>query len=180
MNIRGIYISLRRMMPSEERRNADKIISDTVIGGPQWQKAETVCLYMSMPDEVDTKPLLAAALNAEKAVVFPRVEGKTLVLQRVASIKDFTRGTYHILEPKKSCKISSPDMVDLFIVPGVAFDRNANRLGRGNGYYDRLLAGNRAVKIGLAYETQVIAELAVTSYDVPMTMVVTEEEIYAS
>lgn len=175
--MRALFTALRRLMQPQEKQKADDSISCSVLALPQWQKAETVCLYMSMPDEVDTKPLLAAALNAEKTVVSPRVEGKTLVLQKVASVKDFIHGTYHILEPKKSCKIISPDTVDLFIVPGVAFDQNANRLGRGFGYYDRLLAGNRAVKIGLAYEAQVIAELAATSYDVPMTMVVTEEQI---
>lgn len=141
----------------------------------QWMKAEIICLYMSTPEEVDTKPLLAAALMEKKQVVFPRVEREQLVLHEIRSIKDFTRGAYQILEPKKKTPVVDPKSVDLFIVPGIVFDRNGNRLGWGKGYYDRLLSGIDAPKIGLAYACQVIEELPRSSYDVPMTMVVTEK-----
>ena len=136
-----------------------------------------MCLYFSLPDEVDTKPLLAAALTVEKIVVFPRVDGERLVLHRMRSIADFTRGAYQILEPKKSTQIIDPKSVDLFIVPGVAFDRNLYRLGHGKGFYDRLLKNITAAKIGLAYAFQLLAEVPHTSYDVPMTIVMTEEEM---
>ena len=156
------------------------MITDKVLVLPEWKKANTVCLYFSLPNEVDTKPLLAAALNDGKRVVFPRVEGKQLVLHQITSIMNFTRGAYSILEPKKSTPIVDPKSVDLFIVPGVMFDHNGNRRGHGVGYYDRLLAGIDAPKIGLAYEIQVVAELRPKSYDVPMTMVITEKRVYAS
>ena len=68
---------------------------------------------------------------------------------------------------------------DLYIVPGLAFDRKGNRLGRGRGYYDRLLSGVAAPKIGLAFDIQVVAEVPCSSYDVPMDMVITERGIYA-
>lgn len=155
--------------------SADYIICTKVIERPEWKKADTICLYFSQPNEVDTKPLLAAALNAEKTVVFPRIEKDTLILHHVVSIKDFVRGKYNILEPKKSTPIVKTASVDLFIVPGVAFDQNGNRMGHGKGYYDRLLAGIDAPKIGLAYSFQIVAQLPRSSYDVPMTMVVTEK-----
>jgi len=155
--------------------NADYIICAKIMALPEWKKAGTVCLYFSQSHEVDTKPLLAAALTAEKTVVFPRIEKDVLILHRVVSIKDFVRGKYNILEPKKSTPVVSPTVVDLFIVPGVAFDEDGYRIGHGRGYYDRLLAGLAAPKIGLAYACQVIEELPHSSYDVPMTMVVTEK-----
>lgn len=142
---------------------------------PQWRKAETICLYMSTPEEVDTKPLLAAALTEKKQVVFPRIEKEKLVLHYITSIKDFVKGKYRILEPKKTTAVVDPKSVDLFIVPGIVFDRDGYRLGWGKGYYDKLLASTDAPKIGLAYACQVIAELPHTSYDVPMTMIVTEK-----
>ena len=142
---------------------------------PQWMKAEIICLYMSTPDEVDTKPLLAEALTDGIRVVFPRIEKEKLILHHITSIKDFVKGKYRILEPKKTTAVIDPKSVDLFIVPGIVFDRKGYRLGHGKGYYDRLLAGIDAPKIGLAYACQVIAELPHTSYDVPMTMVVTEK-----
>lgn len=162
-------------MPPEEKQKADRIICDNVMVLPEWRKATIVCLYMSTADEVDTKPLLAAALNAEKIVVCPRVEQEKLLLHQIRSVGDFTGGAYHILEPKKSIPLVDPASVDLFIVPGVAFDLNGYRLGHGKGYYDRLLAGISVSILGLAYEIQMVAEVPHTSYDVPMTAVVTEK-----
>jgi 5-formyltetrahydrofolate cyclo-ligase len=156
-------------------QSADYIICTKVMERQEWKTASTVCLYFSRPDEVDTKPLLAAALTAEKTVAFPRIKGCDLVLHRITSITDFTRGRFGILEPKASCQLVNLSTVDLFIVPGVAFDRQGYRLGHGKGYYDRLLAGIDAPKIGLAYEYQLVAQLPRSSYDVPMTMVVTEK-----
>ena len=161
-------------------QKADYTIYQKVIERPEWKKAETVCLYFSLVREVDTKPLLAAALTMEKTVVFPRVEKNILALHRIRSVKDFTRGTFQILEPMKSIPVIDPASVDLFIVPGVAFDPNGNRLGRGKGFYDRLLAGVIVPKIGLAYEMQMVAKVPHSSYDVPMTLVITEEGTYAS
>ncbi|MCX6792347.1 MAG: 5-formyltetrahydrofolate cyclo-ligase [Candidatus Gottesmanbacteria bacterium] len=173
--LRKLYVSLRRIIPAAERMKADQKITDSVMARTEWKKAEIICLYMSTPDEVDTKPLLAAALNAGKTIVFPRVENGQLVLHRIISVTDFTRGVYQILEPKKSTPIVDAASVDLFIVPGIVFDREGNRLGHGKGYYDRLLKGIDAPKIGLAYAMQMVAQVAHTSYDVPMTMVVTEK-----
>jgi len=173
--MRKLFLSLRRCIPAEEKRRADQIICSRVIARAQWMKAEIICLYMSTPEEVDTKPLLAAALTEKKQVVFPRIEKEKLVLHYITSIKDFVKGKYRILEPKKSTSVVDPKSVDLFIVPGIVFDRDGYRLGWGKGYYDRLLSGIDAPKIGLAYAVQVIEELPRSSYDVPMTMVVTEK-----
>ncbi len=173
--LRKLYESLRHMIPAAERVKADQKITDCVMGRPEWKNAETICLYMSTPDEVDTKLLLATALNAGKTVVFPRVEDDRLILHKVQSVGDFTRGSYQILEPKKSNPIVDPKSVDVYIVPGIVFDKDGFRLGYGKGYYDRLLAGISAPKIGLAYAVQTVAEVAHTSYDVPVTTVVTEK-----
>lgn len=175
MNIRDIFLTLRRLMPAKERRKADQKIADDVVSREEWKTAEIICLYMSTPDEVDTKPLLAAGLNAGKTIVFPRIEYNTVILHCVRSVTDFTRGAYQILEPKKSTPVIDPASVDLFIVPGIVFDTNGYRLGHGKGYYDRLLTGISAPKIGLAYAMQMVAEVSHTSYDVPMTTVVTEK-----
>jgi 5-formyltetrahydrofolate cyclo-ligase len=175
MNIRDIFFLLRHMMPAEDRIKADRKITDSVLTKPEWKKAETVCLYMSTPDEVDTKPLLAAALSAGKTVVFPSIERDELVLHQIRSIRDFTPGVYRILEPKKTTPRVDTKSVDLCIVPGIVFDQDGYRLGHGKGYYDRLLSRVSAPKFGLAYEIQMVAKLDHTSYDVPMTVVVTEK-----
>lgn len=160
-------------------KNADYAICTTVLKLNEWMSSETICLYFSRPDEVDTTPLLARGLTDNKRMVFPRMENEILILHEIHSIKDFVKGRYQILEPKKTTGIISPRSVDLFIVPGRIFDENCNRIGRGKGYYDRLLSGVSVPKIGLAYEFQIVAWLPHSSYDVPMTKVISEEKIYA-
>ena len=162
------------------RMNDDQGISDTVTSLSEWKEARIVCLYFSLSDEVDTKPLLAAALTERKIVVFPRVAGTTLELHHITSVKEFSLGSFKIFEPKKSTPVVNPKSVDLFIVPGVLFDQHGNRKGHGTGYYDRLLNNISVPKIGLAYSQHVVAELKPTSYDVSMTMVITEKGVYAS
>ena len=80
----------------------------------------------------------------------------------------------HVVKPEEANQTT----IDLYIVPGVAFDKNGNRLGRGRGYYDRLLANVTVPKIGLAFEIQMVAQVPTTSYDVPMTVVVTEKATF--
>lgn len=70
------------------------------------------------------------------------------------------------------------EKIDLFIIPGVAFDKNGNRLGRGRGFYDKLLAGKNTVKIGLAFEKQIVDTVPRTDHDIQMDFVVTERGVY--
>ncbi len=172
--------NLKKLVNSDDRTNYGQLAAQSIVALTQWEAAKTVCLFVSRRDEIDMKFLLAEALNAHKTAVLPRVEKSGLVLHRISSIKDLVRGAYEILEPKKSCQIIRAAVVDLFIVPGIAFDRSGNRIGRGKGYYDKLLVGTNAPKIGLAYSFQVLAEVPHTSYDVPMTMIVTEREVMNS
>lgn len=141
--LRKTMTARRRNFSGNKRVHADARIADRVKSLPEWKRAHTVCVYVSLPNEVDTKALI---LESGKKIVYP----------------DRTDG----------------EKIDIFIVPGVAFDRMGNRLGRGGGYYDKLLAGVPSPKIGLAYSFQVLAEVPRTSYDVPMDMVVTEVGIY--
>lgn len=123
------------------KKDASDRITKHVIQRTEWKNAKRICIYQSLPTEVDTRMLIAIAKKQKKTICFPPTSD-----------------------------------VDLFIVPGVAFDRKGNRLGRGSGYYDRLLTGIGVPKIGLAYSFQIVAEVPHSSYDVPMTMVITEEE----
>ncbi len=139
-DLRKKMIAIRKNIPAPERTHASRLIVQKVLMLQQWQQAETVCLYESLPTEVDTKELFAEARVQKKTVVVPPAAG-----------------------------------ADLFIVPGVAFDSKGNRLGRGMGYYDSLLANVTVPKIGLAFACQLVAKIPRASYDVPMTMVITEK-----
>lgn len=86
-------------------------------------------------------------------------------------------GAFHIEEPQGD-EVCSIDDVELVIVPGVAYDRACNRVGRGKGFYDRLLADSRAAKIGVAYDFQVVDEIDVEPHDVGVDMVITDRGVY--
>ena len=85
-------------------------------------------------------------------------------------------GAFHIEEPTGDNTVS-PEEIELVVVPAVAYDRQGNRLGRGKGFYDRLLATTRATKIGVAYEFQIVDEIPCEPHDVKMDMVISQSGI---
>ncbi len=166
-------IEKRRSLRWKKRVFAHRIIHSTLLARSEWQKAETICLYISTPDEVDTRKLL----RENKSFVVPRVSGSQLVLCEVGQRDDLVEGAYGILEAKLACPTRDSSSVDVFIVPGVAFDRYGFRLGRGKGYYDRLLQGVKATKIALSYSFQIVPRLPHKKYDIPMDVVISEKEV---
>jgi 5-formyltetrahydrofolate cyclo-ligase len=110
--------------------------------------------------------------------VFPRVEGEELRFYKPTSLNAFTESSWGILEPiPEKCEAVETSAIDVFLVPGVAFDRKLFRLGRGRGFYDRTLAKSpKALKIGVAAAAQVsLTEIAHEEHDCPMDMIVTEK-----
>ncbi|HUD18962.1 MAG TPA: 5-formyltetrahydrofolate cyclo-ligase [Patescibacteria group bacterium] len=171
---KGITLANRRFTP-HERKRADDLITKRLIHIPLIINANVVCSYVSLPDEVDTKKIITALLLQKKTVVVPKVISKSVMsLYKITTLDDLAPGVFHILEPRNTGTIVPISTIDLFIVPGIAFDRQGNRLGRGRGYYDRLLRDIAVPKIGLAYDFQVIAEVPHSSYDVRVTAIVTE------
>ena len=138
------------------------------------QRAQTVMMYCSLPDEVDTRQALRQLVDAGKQVVLPVVvDDSHMVLRRYHSDADLCEGAYHILEPMGPMFEAVND-IDVVVVPGMAFDVAGHRLGRGKGYYDRLLPQcPQAYKIGVALECQLLEELPVDPFDVPLDAVFT-------
>lgn len=168
----------RQNFSLSEKQHADDAIRDAVLSTPEIQASQVICIYVSLPDEVDTKGSIEALLKQGKTVIVPKVEpDNTITLHKITSLEDLSPGAFGILEPTKSTATIDPDDVDALIAPGVGFDRNKARLGRGKGYYDRLLAGISAPCIGLAYAFQILSRLPVGEYDIPMDVVITEKEI---
>jgi len=175
--LRQEMIRERKQIPAEKRVAANQAIAHSVITFPSFMEAFRVCLYLSRPEEVESWVLLEELLKTKEMVIVPKVVGDSLTLHTIASKNDLSLQSFGIWEPTENAREVSRDLVDLFIVPGVVFDRHGYRIGWGRGYYDKLLSGSIVPKIGLAYDTQVVAEVPHTSYDVPMTAVITEKEI---
>jgi 5-formyltetrahydrofolate cyclo-ligase len=141
-----------------------------------WKNAGSVLFFAPLPDELDLWPLLEAALAAGKIAALPRFNpaGKHYVACRVQNLRsEIAPGAFGIREPAARCPEIPLSRLDLILVPGVAFDWHGHRLGRGKGFYDRLLAGTRGVKCGIAFDEQMVNEVPAGPSDVHMNFILT-------
>ncbi len=139
---------------------------------PAFQKAKIILLYHSLKDEVRTHSFIEK-WKEEKTILLPVVDGDNLKLRIYKSLSDLKTGAYGIEEPT-GCLFTEYEKIDLAIIPGISFDAHGNRLGRGKGYYDRLLPNIKAYKIGICFEFQVAEEIPVEPHDTKMDLVITE------
>ena len=146
---------------------------------PQYLAARSVALYSSIQNEVGTQKLLEHALRAAKAVFYPRLSSTgSPWLFRIFSVAQLAPGRFGILEPASCAPMIDRDQESLVVfVPGVLFDSWGNRLGRGSGWYDRLLARLSGTFIGLAYEFQLVEELTAEDWDRRVHYIITEKRV---
>lgn len=131
--------------------------------------AKHILMYHSLPDELPTHSFLKKWSDRKKFYL-PRVNGVNLDILPYEESR-LELGAFHIEEPTGADCVS-PEQLELIIVPAVAYDRSGNRLGRGKGFYDRLLQTTKATKVGVAFEFQVVEEIPVEEHDVPMDIVI--------
>ena len=180
---RSEIIKQRKNINAEDRIRLSDMISDRVTGMPEYINADTVLVYADYNGEVATDKLICRALLDGKKVFAPVSDPDyTLDFYRVFAIGELEPGTYGIREPLRieylQLKDSDITHNTLCITPGSVFDRNCNRMGYGKGYYDRFFAEHEIKnRIGLAFELQIVESIETGEYDVPMTAVVTENEV---
>lgn len=159
------------------RKEKSVAICSVVLDNEAFKKASVVALYANISSEVMTESLFDEALKCRKVVLYPKVCGKGVMkFYRVYEKKDLQVGKFGILEPSTEEEFGK-DKIDLFIVPGLAFDRKMNRLGYGGGYYDRYLEGAKGIKMGLSFSSQICGKLENYPHDVKLDYIITEEEI---
>ena len=133
-------------------------------------------LYAPAADELDIWPLAQAAIGQGKNVAIPRYEAAADSYE-ACRIKDLTQdlspGRYGIREPREKCEVVALKRLDLILVPGVAFDLQGRRLGRGKGYYDRLLAAARGQTCGVAFDQQIVHQVPVEPHDSDVNWILT-------
>ena len=159
---------------SKEGKEAAAIeVMNKIEALPQFIRAKNILLYNALPDELPTESMLNK-WEKEKNLFLPVVDGENLIIKRYD--KKFVRvGAFGIIEPLGDNVDSK--IIDFIIVPGVAFDKNLNRLGRGKGYYDRLLSESNAFFAGVGYHIQVLDNIPVEEHDIKMNCIITEREI---
>jgi 5-formyltetrahydrofolate cyclo-ligase len=181
--LRRQVLALRDAEPDRETKS--RTIQERLLELPDYQNANTILTYIGVKSEVGTGVIVQETLEEGKSMAIPYVTGDGLRAAFILSPAELEPSKFGLLDPvpevrgnpERACSIES---VELFVVPGVAFDPQGGRLGHGKAYYDRMLAqaGLGARFIALAFECQIVGSVPMTSSDVPMHAVVTEKQIY--
>lgn len=179
--IRKRILKIRRSFDESLSAEWTRSIEEKIFEHPYFQEADHLCIYMSYNGEVGTDGIIRRATASGKRVWIPRVDGKDMEFYELRNRQELVRSSYGILEPSKG---SQPlDMQSfqncLMIIPGVAFDRQKNRIGYGGGYYDRYLSDKRELHtIAAAFEFQVLEKLPVEETDIRPDVLITEKNSY--
>lgn len=158
---------LRRLetIPPARRALEEELVTAAVQDAADWRRAGTVLLYRNLPGEMSTVGLANGAWRAGKRVAMPRVTGPgQLELHAVGAWSDLRPGAFGIHEPAAGLRTVDPAAIDLAIVPAVAWARDGTRLGRGGGYYDRLVPRLR-LAWGIGFDVQVVRDVPAQAHD---------------
>jgi 5-formyltetrahydrofolate cyclo-ligase len=142
-------------LPPATRALEEELVTAAIQDTPEWRAAGTVALYRSVAPELSTVGLANAAWRTGKRVLFPRIAPEGLTLHAVTGWTGFEPGPLNIPQPPAASPPVPPEQADLAIVPGVAWDTQGGRLGRGGGHYDRLLPRLR-LAWGVGFGAQVV------------------------
>jgi 5-formyltetrahydrofolate cyclo-ligase len=164
---------LKRQGKKERDQRSGKIYR-LLLGLPQFRDSTKPLIYLSLPEEVDTLPLIGWCLKEGKKVVVPAMPttDQAFELRQITDLaKDTQIGGFGMLEPRlDQTKKVTPQEIDCAVLPALAFDRSGKRLGRGGGYFDKVLANIRkgVPRIGLAFEFQVMNDIPTDVHDQPI------------
>lgn len=170
--IREAIAKLKQSLPEETIADLSRKIGRRLEETDLFQEAGCVAFYYAMGNEVRTSELIEAWCTIKK-IVLPVVDGVDIHFHPYTGKDNLKTGAFGIAAPV-SDEIIPPEAIDLFIVPGIAFDYACNRLGRGRGYYDRYLSGIDKPAIGLCFDFQLVDSLPSEKHDKKMTLVLTE------
>src|SRR5918994_1120611 len=176
--LRFALLSQRNSLSTENAESWSRSIQARLLETPLYRSARAIALYSSLQNEVATEQIRDHSLRNGKRVVYPRLLPKrSLELVEIESATELVRGKAGIAEPIGDKILSHGEVDLLLIVPGVAFDANGNRLGRGQAWYDHVIRqwGPRATPVGLAYEFQVIDHVPVDPWDEKVVFIATQE-----
>ena len=162
----------KRAVSMEEKLRRSDTIMQLVEQQDAFRRATVVLLYWSMADEVQTHAFVERWYK-EKTLLLPCVQGNDLVLRQYTGPECLVAGEQFGIGEPTGPVWNDLDAVELIVVPGVAFNHQGNRMGRGRGFYDRLLKSTpRAVKMGVAYGFQMLDTIPMEAFDVPMNLVI--------
>lgn len=165
-------INKRKVLDTNLKFRYDTILSESLISF--LKPYQTIGIYVSKPEEVDTKRSIETLLQQNKTIAVPKVVGNTLEFYKITSLNDVTPGCFDVLEPITTERIQLTEF-DVMIVPLVAFDAKHNRIGYGKGFYDSVL-NEVSYKIGIAYPEQEVSSILCNQHDICLDGILTVDK----
>ncbi len=171
--IRQNIIQLKKQLTQNEKQEKADIIFKKIEVLPEFKSAEIVLCYYSLPDELPTHNFIEKWYNS-KTILLPVMVGNDLILKKYSGKDNLTTSNkFGVSEPIGE-QFKENNKIGIIIVPGIAFDNNRKRLGRGKGFYDRLLSDVNVFKIGVGFNFQLIEYVPIEEHDVEMDLIVTD------
>ena len=162
---------LKSLLTTEQKLHDANKVSLCIENLSYFKNSTKILAYHSLPDEIDTTQFINKWCE-RKTIYLPKVNGEQLDIIKYTPTS-IHPGAFNILEPIGD---TTPiDEIELIIVPGIAFDRNGGRIGRGKGFYDRLLCNSNAIKIGIGYDFQLYDNIITEQHDIPMDIIITPQ-----
>lgn len=168
-NLRIHIRNLKSAYSKKQLEEKSKIALSKILNHPLYKKAKVVMLYNALPDEIDTTALIEDALKSKK-VVLPKVNGLDIIPVEYTKETPLENGSFNIQEPEGKTYTGE---YDLIIIPGMAFDKKGNRLGRGKGFYDRFLVQKASTPfMGVCFDFQFLSSIPHENFDRAMNEVI--------
>lgn len=178
--LRAELLAARTRLAPERRAVLSREVAARAVALSSFERARTVALYAPMGAEVDPAEIARRAISLGKRVAFPRLADGARALEFAACApEELSPGALRTREPPASAAAVALDEIDLVLVPGVGFDPEGRRLGRGRGHYDATLAAlpASASRVGLAFELQIVPRLPHEAHDELLDAVVTDSRV---
>lgn len=172
--LRRELIARRERLTDEEVAEKSQLVAGRVLALEEISKCKNLGIYLAINKEVETR-FIIDQLIAKLTIYVPKSTNGQYKWTLFKSWEKLEKGPYGIWQPSTDGVFDSR-LVDVVMVPGVAFDRSGTRLGYGKGVFDRLLIGSTAAKIGLAFDFQVLEKVPREEHDVTVDLVVSEKE----
>ncbi|MDD5252780.1 MAG: 5-formyltetrahydrofolate cyclo-ligase [Candidatus Omnitrophota bacterium] len=173
--IRSKILLALKTQKEEDRNRKSRVIQGKLLRNKVFKKAKIVMFYVAFGGEVNTEEMIKEAKKIGKLICVPvcRKDRETMQPAILEDHSKLKKGPYGVLEPVSEALVK-PEDLDLIVVPGLAFDKKGNRLGRGKGCYDRFLSilSNNTPSIGLAFDFQILPLIPTTAYDISVKQVI--------
>ncbi len=160
----------------DEKSRKSELIKEQIVFTKEYQKAKLIFTYVSTELEVDTWSLIRDSFAKHKRVSVPVItsyKSREMIASEIKDVSFLKKNKWGIYQPKKGdISVLDKKSIDLILVPGIAFDSNGNRLGKGKGFFDKFLSDIKNIPIfGLAFSFQIINSLPINKFDIPVSKI---------